>query len=148
MHGGLRDASKGKHMNIDVELPEFTLDCRDWLVATEADGVFEDEICDGPVLAILSTVVIEGGRFHAATTVISLALLGDEVRFDTGLNPAGFNADRQLGDADWETGHARYVAPAPNGDLALVAEFSSESDPPLELTARFHELLASFSWIS
>jgi hypothetical protein len=134
-------------MNIDVELPEFTLDCRDWLVATEADGVFDDEICEGPVLAILSTVVIEAGQFHAATTVISLALLGDEFRGDLGVGPIGFNADRLLSDADWETGHARYVAPAPNGDLALVAEFSSEADPPLELSARFHELLASFNWV-
>jgi hypothetical protein len=134
-------------MNIDVELPEFTLDCRDWLVATEADRVFDDEICEGPVLAILSTVVIEAGRFHAATAVISLALLADEFRIDSQFSAAGFTADRKLSDADWETGHARYVAPAPSGNLALVAEFSSESDPPMELTARFHELLASFNWV-
>jgi hypothetical protein len=134
-------------MSLDVELPAFVLDCRDWLVATEADGILTDEICDGPVLAVLSTVVIDGEVFHSATAVISLALLDEDDRSHLGADSArGFRADLQLCDADWETGHARYFAPAPAGGLALMAEFSAEPNPPLELTARFHELLASFAW--
>lgn len=135
-------------MSTDVELPPFALDCRHWLVATEADGVLDDEVSAGPVLAVLSTVVIEDGTFRSATAVISVALAGDDedcepLRTADGL---GFSSDLRLADADWDTGHARYFAPAPRGGLALMAEFSSEPNPPLELTARFHELLASLSW--
>ena len=133
-------------MSTEVDLPAFALDCREWLVATDADGVLDDEICDGPVLAILSTVVIADDCFHSATAAISLAVLDDEDRRRFTSQPPGFNADPLLSDADWETGHARYFAPAPGGDFALMAEFSSEPNPPLELTARFHELLASFTW--
>lgn len=133
-------------MSLDIELPAFALDCREWLVARETDGVLGDEICAGPVLAVLSTVVIENDAFYYATAVISLALLGDDDRNALGNGVGGFQADLRLSDVDWDTGNARYFAPAPNASVALMAEFSSEPNPPLELTARFHELLASFRW--
>jgi hypothetical protein len=133
-------------VSIDVELPAFAMDCRQWLVATESDGLIDDVETDLAVLAVLSTAMVDGAELRSATAILSLALIpqGDEGVWGDGRG--GFSPDLCLADADWATGHARYVVPAPRGDLALVAEFACDREPPLELVSRFHELLASFRW--
>ena len=46
---------------------------------------------------------------------------------------------------DVAAGSARYVVPAPDGRLALLAEFTAGSDCD-ELLQRFQQLMASFRW--
>ena len=133
-------------MDLHIALPAFELDCRDWLIATEEDGVLDEEICEGPVLAVLSTVVIEEQQFFPATVVLSVALIDEPYREYLGIDAQGFHSDDRLADVEWEQGNARYFAPSPDGGLALMAEFSSPPRPPSELAHRFHRLMGSFRW--
>jgi hypothetical protein len=154
-------------MSIDLSLPTFALDCRDWLVATEADGILPDDIDGVAVLAVLSTAVVDQGDLQSASAVFSLGLLDDEpdefsqiVGLDHTLpaetDPAATdltNTDRladepdvYVHDADWAAGHARFVVPSPDGSLAVIAEFSSAPMPSPDLVERFHRLVDSFRW--
>lgn len=136
-------------MSIDLVLPAFALDCRQWLVANEADGALPGDIADGPVLAILSTAVVTGQSLQSASAVLSLGLMDDD--FDvfpaepaTAAGPSV--PDVHVLSADWAVGHACFVLPAPDGDLAVIAEFSSAPDPLSDLVERFRDLVASFRW--
>lgn len=175
-------------MSVDLNLPTFGLDCRDWLVATEADGLLIDDSEEVPVVAILSTAVIRGAELTSARAVLSLALIGNDQSVgtpesvpegseyrETGAGEAagapgpairsenastaeaihGVNAthtenwsgqDICVLDADWSAGYARFAVPVPGGDLAIVAEFTSEPDPSQELVDRFYDLVTSFRW--
>ncbi|HTZ42498.1 MAG TPA: hypothetical protein VMB79_01415 [Jatrophihabitans sp.] len=127
-----------------LELPAFELDCRDWLIATPEDGSVPEEIGGAPVVAVLSTAVIGADDILPASAILSVGLLDepvDCVRFDADSPVA------ELLDVDEVMGAARYLVPAPDGKLALLAEFSGGADCP-DLMARFDELMASFRWAS
>jgi hypothetical protein len=127
-----------------LELPAFELDCRDWLIATPADGSVPEEIAGAPVVAVLSTAVIGADDILAASAVLSVGLLDepvDSVRLDADSPVA------ELIDFDTSQGLARYVVPAPQGPLALLAEFSAGGNCG-DLMDRFSRLMASFRWAS
>lgn len=171
-------------MTVDLNLPTFGLDCREWLVATEAEGLLAEDNDAAPIVAVLSTAIVVGEELVSAQAVFSLALLDDdgspeEVR--AGATPHGSPGDslpvgafpvttRTTGttdadvvgvqddgaqwagrdicvlDADWSAGYARFAVPAPGGGLAVVAEFSSATEPSQELIDRFYDLVTSFHW--
>ena len=156
-------------MSIDLSLPTFALDCREWLVATEADGILPDDIGGVAVLAVLSTGIVAEGDLQSASAVFSLGLLDDEVdEFDRIVGAEvvdGFTdtvddlditqkhdaatdqgPEVYVHDVDWAAGHARFVVPSPDGSLAVIAEFSSATMPSPELVDRFHRLVESFRW--
>jgi len=127
-----------------LELPAFELDCRDWLIATPADGSIPEEIAGAPVVAVLSTAVIGSEDILAASAVLSIGLLDepvDSVQLDADSPVA------ELIDFDTNQGLARYVVPAPDGPLALLAEFSANGECR-DLMDRFARLMASFRWAS
>jgi len=127
-----------------LELPAFELDCRDWLVSTPEDGSVPDEIAGTPVVAVLSTAVIGAEDIIPASAVLSIGLLDEPV------DCARLDADSpvaELLDADLAAGCARYIVPAPDGKLALLAEFSSDC-PCHDLMGRFDALMQSFRWAS
>jgi hypothetical protein len=125
-----------------LELPAFELDCRDWLVATPEDGSVPEEVGGAPVVAVLSTAVIDMDNLAPASAVLSIGLLDEpveSVRLDADSPVA------ELIDVDVAGGSARYVVPAPGGQLALLAEFTGGSNCA-ELLKRFEQLMASFRW--
>ncbi|MEO6702735.1 MAG: hypothetical protein ABI140_00825 [Jatrophihabitantaceae bacterium] len=127
-----------------LELPAFELDCRDWLIATPADGSVPEEIGGAPVVAVLSTAVIGADDILPASAVLSIGLLDepiDSVQLDANSPVA------ELIDFDTALGTVRYVVPAPEGPLALLAEFSAGSGCT-DLMDRFTQLMASFRWAS
>ncbi len=127
-----------------LELPAFELDCRDWLIATPEDGSVPEEIGGAPVVAILSTAVIGSEDLMSASAVLSIGLLDepvDSVQLDADSPVA------ELLDFDATLGSARYVVPAPDGPLALLAEFNAGGDCG-DLLDRFALLMASFRWAS
>jgi hypothetical protein len=127
-----------------LELPAFELDCRDWLIATPQDGSVPEEIGGTPVVAVLSTAVIGEEDILPASAILSVGLLDEPV------DCAQLDADSpvaELLDFDEAIGAARYVVPAPDGKLALLAEFSSGYACP-DLLSRFEQLMASFRWAS
>lgn len=125
-----------------LELPAFELDCRDWLVATPDDGSVPEEVAGAPVVAVLSTAVINLDELTPASAVLSIGLLDEpieSVRLDADSPVA------ELIDVDVAAGSARYVVPAPDGQLALLAEFTGRGNC-VELLQRFEQLMASFRW--
>lgn len=127
-----------------LELPAFELDCRDWLIATPDDGSIPEEIGGAPVVAVLSTVMIGAQELTPASAVLSIGLLDEPV------DAVRIHADSpvaELIDFDVVVGSARYVVPAPSGQLALLAEFTGGQDCG-ELMERFRELMTSFRWAS
>jgi hypothetical protein len=125
-----------------LELPAFELDCRDWLVATPDDGSVPEEVAGAPVVAVLSTAVIDSADLTPASAVLSIGLL-DEPVDSVRLSPDSPVAE--LIDWDVALGSARYVVPAPDGKLALLAEFTGGSNCT-QLLKRFEQLMASFRW--
>ena len=127
-----------------LELPAFELDCRDWLIATPEDGSVPEEIGGAPVVAVLSTAMIGADDIVPASAVLSIGLLDepvDAIQLDANSPVA------ELLDFDPDSGSARYVVPAPDGPLALLAEFSGGSECG-ELMQRFTQLMESFRWAS
>ncbi|MFL6163409.1 MAG: hypothetical protein ACJ74U_14420 [Jatrophihabitantaceae bacterium] len=127
-----------------LELPAFELDCRDWLIATPGDGSVPEEIGGTPVVAVLSTAVIGEDDIVPASAILSVGLLDEPV------DCAQLDANSpvaELIDFDESIGAARYVVPAPDGKLALLAEFSAGCECQ-DLLARFDQLMASFRWAS
>jgi hypothetical protein len=121
-----------------LELPAFELDCRDWLVSTPDDGSAPEEIGGAPVVAVLSTVLIGDEELLPGSALLSIGLL-DESSSHAGPSVA------ELIDLDVETGSARYVVPVPDGQLALLAEFSCDR-ADVDLMRRFEALMSSFRW--
>jgi hypothetical protein len=128
-----------------MELPAFELDCRDWLVATPEDGTVPEEIAGAPVVAVLSTVVIGVVDLEPASAVLSIGLLDEPV---DAIRIATDSPVAELIDVDFALGSARYVVPAPVGQLALLAEFSGGHGCADELLHRFQRLMTSFRWAS
>jgi hypothetical protein len=128
-----------------MELPAFELDCRDWLVATPEDGTVPEELGGAPVVAVLSTVCIGAHDLEPASAVLSIGLLDEPV---AAVRIGADSPVAELIDVDRAAGSARYVVPAPEGPLALLAEFSAGRACGDELIKRFERLMRSFRWAS
>ena len=131
-------------MHGDVVLPAFELDCRDWLVATPYDAGLPEELDGTPLLAVLSTAVFDLTTFSSASAIITIALLGDEVAAPL-RQAAGKDAPAMV-PVPQPGALARYVAPTPDGRLAVVVDFTLSGDPEPELLRRVDDLVASFHW--
>lgn len=125
----------------ELTLPAFELDCRDWLVAEPAEAGLPDEVGGAPVLAVLSTALVESDELYSVGAVLSLGLLDDD-----GVNPA--EGISQLVDVDTDSRLVRYLVPAPDGRLGLLAEFTVDDHAGPTLRARVEALMASFRWAS
>ena len=133
----------------EVALPEFEMDCRDWFVSRPDPS---DDASEAPVVATLSTVVIDGG-IREASGSITLGVLEptDLPEMDAYPVAPGGPACEVLADNP-EPGTRRYVVPAPTPAsetrLALLAEFSVPNDTAAELDRRVHALMGSFRWLA
>ncbi len=131
----------------DLTLPAFELDCRDWLVLDAAEAGFPEDAVEAPVLAVLSTAVIDDD-IREATGTLTVGLLDDQ-NFEARQVAPGADALELL---DWtvEPGTRRYVMPAPGEHrLAVLAEFLVPGDltgDGAELGHRVQALMASFRW--
>lgn len=139
-------------MSIDLSLPTFALDCQNWLITSEltsndADGAVAEDIDGVPVLAVLSTAVIGSSDLEAASAVFSLGLMDADVELELLADTTAADAPEvYIHETAWAEGHARFVIPAADGYLAIIAEFCSDLDPSPELVDRFCALVSSFRW--
>jgi hypothetical protein len=129
----------------DLVLPAFEMDCRDWMVVSPTDAGLPEEVSGAPLLAVLSTVVIDED-LREATGALTVGLLDDDEDLEMREVAPGGPAHELIG-LDSTPGTRRYVMPSPNGQrLALVAEFMVSGDPADELADRVERLMASFRW--
>lgn len=127
----------------DLVLPSFEMDCRDWLVATpDATGI-PDEVDGSPVLAVLSTAVIDADGLRPASGVLTVGLMDDDVPAIT-LDANSPAAEIVEEDADADV--LRFVLPAPTGPLALLAEFTLPGGHDRDVVDRVESLMRSFRW--
>jgi hypothetical protein len=129
----------------DLVLPAFEMDCRDWMVVSPSDVGMPEEMSGAPLLAVLSTVVIDDD-LREATGALTVGMLDDGDDIDARAVAPGAAAHELL-DVDPAPGTRRYVMPAPNGQrLALLAEFVFGDDLDGELDRRVDRLMQSFRW--
>jgi len=127
----------------DLVLPAFELDCREWLVVSPAEAGLPEQPDGAPLLAVLSTMIIEGD-IREATGALTVGLIDEGDPLDVRPVAPG-SAAHELVDESGGDGTRRYVMPSPNADnLALVAEFVVAGDA--ELDRRVDALMASFRW--
>ena len=130
----------------NLVLPPFSMDCRDWLVVEPAEVGLSEEITGAPLLAVLSTVVLGDGAFREASCVLSVGVIGDELP-ETREVAAGCVAAELVDEEDSDRS-ARYVLPAPDGALAVIAEFTKPGGDDRDVRARIEALMASFHWVA
>jgi hypothetical protein len=129
----------------DLVLPAFEMDCRDWIVLSPSDAGMPDDIAGSPLLAVLSTVVIDDD-LEEAKGALSVGLTEGADELETRAVTPGAPV-RELVGTDATPGARRFVIPAPNGHpLALVAEFVISDRARAALTDRVQRLMASFKW--
>jgi hypothetical protein len=127
----------------DLVLPAFAMDCRDWLVVTPTQAGLPDEVAGAPLLAVLSTAVLGATSFRSASAVLTVGLLDADIP----TRPvAGGSVAAELLDADEPSDSVRYVLPTPDGQLALLAEFTTPDGADAEVIERIEALMASFRW--
>jgi hypothetical protein len=126
----------------EITLPAFELDCRDGLVAEPVEVGLPEEVAGAPVLAVLSTALVERDGLSSIGAVLSLGLLDDESA-DRDIGPG---VVRRLVEPDSDGRLIRYVVPAPGGRLGLLAEFTVDDLARPELLARVEALMSSFRW--
>jgi hypothetical protein len=119
------------------------MDCRDWLVVTPTQAGLPDEVAGAPLLAVLSTVVLGEASFRSASAVLTVGLLDSDI--PTRAVAAGSVAAELL-DGDEPSDSRRYVLPTPDGQLALLAEFTAPDGADPEVVERIESLMASFRW--
>lgn len=128
----------------DMVLPAFEMDCRDWLVVTPSDEGASDEVSGGPVLVTLSTLVIGSGDFHEASGRLTVGLLDDA---PPPSRPVARDCvAAELLDTDAPDDSRQYVLAAPQGRLALLAEFTMPDGADAEVVRRIESLMTSFRW--
>jgi hypothetical protein len=130
----------------DLVLPAFEMDCRDWLVVSPTEAGLPEDVAGAPLLAVLSTVVIDED-LREATGALTVGLLDDSEELEIREVAPGAAA-HELMDEDATPGTRRYVMPAPGLQrLALLAEFvvGASSDDG-ELDRRVEKLMQSFRW--
>jgi hypothetical protein len=127
----------------DLVLPSFEMDCRDWLVATPDETGIPEEVDGAPLLAVLSTAVIDAGGLLSASGVLTVGLMDDDVQafrtFDD--SPAA-----EIVEEDTSADVLRFVLPAPSGPLALLAEFTLPEGRDRDVVDRVESLMRSFRW--
>jgi hypothetical protein len=129
----------------DLVLPAFEMDCRDWMVISPADAGMPEDVAGAPLLAVLSTVLIEDD-LREATGALTVGLLDDDEQLEMREVLPGSAAFELVG-MDATPGTRRFVMPSPNGHrLALLAEFLVSGDEHDELGERVERLMASFRW--
>lgn len=128
----------------DLVLPSFEMDCRDWLVVTPDEAGLPDEVAGTPLVAMLSTVVFDQDRFAPASGVLTVGLVDDETP-DSRPVPGG-DVAAELVDPDQDEYGMRFVLPAPNSRLAILAEFAMPEGRDPEVVERVEELMRSFRW--
>jgi hypothetical protein len=128
----------------DLVLPAFEMDCRDWLVVTPAEAGLPDEIAGAPLLAVLSTVILGAESFVPASGVLTVGLLDDDVPPTRRLGPDCIAAE--LVDSEDSDDCVRYVLPAPDQRLALLAEFTLSEGTDPDVIQRIESLMVSFRW--
>jgi len=128
---------------MDLVLPAFEMDCRDWLVVGPAEAGLPEDVGGAPLLAVLSTVLIDYD-LEEATGALTVGVLDDE---DLEFRPVAPGAAAfELVDDKGTPGTRRYVMPAPGGHrLALLAEFVVGVGRA-ELDRRVDQLMQSFRW--
>jgi hypothetical protein len=117
------------------------MDCRDWLIITPSETGLPDEVAGTPLLAVLSTVVLDADDFRSVSAVLTVGLLDDDEV--SSVEPYWAAADD---DDDRTPGAARYILPTPDGQLALLAEFTVTGNADAEINKRIEALMASFRW--
>lgn len=127
----------------DLVLPAFAMDCRDWLVITPSQAGLPDEVAGAPLLAVLSTAVIGADSFRSASAVLTVGLLDADVMTR---RVSGSAVAEELIDVDAAPDTRRYVLPTPDGQLALVAEFTMPDGADDDVVARIDALMTSFRW--
>jgi hypothetical protein len=127
-------------MRGELALPAFQMDCRDWLIITPSETGLPDEVAGTPLLAVLSTVVLDADDFRSVSAVLTVGLLDEDDEF------AAADGDWYSVDDDERTTGARFVLPTPDGQLALLAEFTVTGRADAEVNRRIDALMASFQW--
>jgi hypothetical protein len=128
----------------DLVLPAFEMDCRDWLVLTPAQAGLPDEVAGSPLLAVLSTLVIGDESLREASGVLTIGLLDDEL---PSTRPIAYDCvAAELVDADAAPDALQYVLATPDGNLALLAEFTMPDGSDAEIVRRVEMLMKSFRW--
>jgi hypothetical protein len=128
----------------DLVLPAFEMDCRDWMVLSPADAGMPEDVEGAPLLAVLSTLVVEDD-IREATGALTVGIIDDGEDLATRQVAPGAAAHELL-DVEPVPGTRRYVMPAPNQRLALLAEFVVEPDADALLDRRVEKLMTSFRW--
>jgi hypothetical protein len=129
----------------DLVLPAFEMDCRDWMVISPTDAGMPEDVAGAPLLAVLSTVLIDTD-LREATGALTVGLMDDDEDLDMREVMPGSAAFELVG-MDATPGTRRFVMPSPNGHrLALLAEFLVSGDEHDELAERVERLMASFRW--
>ena len=126
----------------DPVLPPFEMDCRDWLVVSPDEAGLPQDVAGPPLLAVLSTMVIEDDICEA-TGAITLGYMDDDDLPIRQLAPGSIAHELVDGAAP---GTRRYVMPTPDHNLALLAEFVVDRDLEAELDRRVEALMTSFRW--
>jgi hypothetical protein len=124
------------------------MDCRDWLIVTPSETGLPEEVAGTPLLAVLSTVVLDADDFRSVSAVLTVGLLDDEDQ-RIGADPYYLAAAEEGEDRDGaerSDGSARYVVPTPDGQLAVLAEFTVTGRADSEINKRIDALMASFRW--
>jgi hypothetical protein len=127
----------------DLVLPAFEMDCRDWLVVTPAEAGLPDEVAGAPLLVVLSTLVIGDETVREASGVVTVGLLDDEIPVTRPV-AIGCVAEELIDDEPSDA--LQYVLAAPDGQLALLAEFSMPDGIDDEVVDRIESLMKSFRW--
>lgn len=129
----------------DLVLPAFEMDCRDWIVTGPAEAGLPEEVAGAPLLAVLSTMVIDGD-IREATGALTVGILDEDDDLEIRQVAPGAYAHELL-ETEGAPNTRRYVMPAPGQQLALLAEFVvAEEDADDELDRRVEALMTSFRW--
>ncbi len=129
----------------DLVLPAFEMDCRDWIVVTAAEAGLPEDVAGAPLLAVLSTMVIDDD-IREATGALTVGIIDTDDDLTTRSVAPG-SAAQELVDASPAPGTRRYVMPAPGQQLALLAEFVvADTELGDELDRRVQALMESFRW--
>jgi hypothetical protein len=128
----------------ELVLPAFEMDCRDWLVVTPAEAGLPDEVAGAPILVMLSTLVIGDDSLREASGVLTIGLLDDDTPPTRPV--AQDSVAAELLDMDGPTDSLQYVLAAPDGNLALLAEFTMPDGSEGEIVRRIESLMTSFRW--
>ncbi len=128
----------------DLVLPSFEMDCRAWMVVSPNEAGLPEDVAGAPLLAVLSTMVIDEDIVEA-TGALTVGLIDDDEPLEVREVAPGAVA-RELLDEDQTPGTRRYVMQAPGQRLALLAEFVLQTDLDDELERRVEALMTSFRW--